>query len=224
MPLLSDENITEEQREEIWSWGVAQLLVLMWEHGTTTMKRVHAKTDEELVEFLLSSLRDTLDRFFSIEDSTARVLGGGACRCATRDASCPPSRRSPLTCSRRHGPKVAPRSSSCKPRGWSTRVWLRICRRWWTRRGRLRRWTSARGDGGAGGATEEQAAVQIRETQLRRTQAEIAVIFDFDGTLGDTESPAMEVAFWELAPYFPGVAPEDLTPRRMKEFHPPQRE
>ena len=42
------------------------------------MKRVHAKeTDEELVDFLLSSLRDTLDRFFSIEDSTARVLGGG---------------------------------------------------------------------------------------------------------------------------------------------------
>jgi hypothetical protein len=34
---------------------------------------------------------------------------------------------------------------------------------------------------------------------------EIAVIFDFDGTLGDTESPAMEVAFWELAPYFPNV-------------------
>lgn len=27
------------------------------------------------------------------------------------------------------------------------------------------------------------------------------VLFDFDGTLGDTETPAMEVAFWELAPY-----------------------
>ena len=66
---------------------------------------------------------------------------------------------------------------------------------------------------------EEQAAVQIRETQLRtNAAAEIAVIFDFDGTLGDTESPAMEVAFWELAPYFPNVAPEDLTPQRMKEF------
>ena len=41
LPLLSDETITPEQREEIWSWGVAQLLVLMWEHGVTTMKRVH---------------------------------------------------------------------------------------------------------------------------------------------------------------------------------------
>jgi hypothetical protein len=67
-----------EQREEIWSWGVAQLLVLMWEHGVTTMKRVHGKeSDEELVSFMLEGLRETLDRFFTIEDTTARVLGGG---------------------------------------------------------------------------------------------------------------------------------------------------
>lgn len=30
---------------------------------------------------------------------------------------------------------------------------------------------------------------------------DIAILFDFDGTVGDTETPAMEVAFWELAPY-----------------------
>ena len=34
----------------------------------------------------------------------------------------------------------------------------------------------------------------------------VAVLFDFDGTIGDTETPAMEVAYWELAPYFPGAA------------------
>lgn len=33
----------------------------------------------------------------------------------------------------------------------------------------------------------------------------VAVCFDFDGTLGDTETPAMEVAFWEAAPYIPGL-------------------
>jgi beta-phosphoglucomutase-like phosphatase (HAD superfamily) len=33
-----------------------------------------------------------------------------------------------------------------------------------------------------------------------------AVLFDFDGTLGDTEVPAMEVAFWELALYIPELA------------------
>jgi len=44
------------------------------------------------------------------------------------------------------------------------------------------------------------------------------VLFDFDGTLGDTETPAMEVAFWELAPYFPGVKVEDLSEAYMSEF------
>lgn len=34
----------------------------------------------------------------------------------------------------------------------------------------------------------------------------VAVLFDFDGTIGDTETPAMEVAYWELAPYFPAAA------------------
>ena len=32
-----------------------------------------------------------------------------------------------------------------------------------------------------------------------------AVCFDFDGTLGDTETPAMEVAFWEVAAYLPDL-------------------
>ena len=70
--------MTDEQRAEIWSWGVAQVLVLMWEHGIPTMMRVHGQdTTEGLVNILLDQLRTTLDRFFTIEDSTARVLGGG---------------------------------------------------------------------------------------------------------------------------------------------------
>ncbi len=78
LPLLSDETVTDEQRAEIWSWGVAQVLVLMWEHGIPTMMRVHGQdTTEGLVNILLDQLRTTLDRFFTIEDSTARVLGGG---------------------------------------------------------------------------------------------------------------------------------------------------
>jgi len=40
---------------------------------------------------------------------------------------------------------------------------------------------------------------------------DVAVLFDFDGTLGDTETPAMEVAYWELAPYFAGITAKDLT-------------
>ena len=37
------------------------------------------------------------------------------------------------------------------------------------------------------------------------------ILFDFDGTLGDTETPAMIVAFWELAPYFPEASVEYLS-------------
>merc|ERR1712097_108980 len=49
----------------------------------------------------------------------------------------------------------------------------------------------------------------------------VGVLFDFDGTLGDTESPAMDVAFWELAPYIPslgGVAEDGAAraPRRRR--------
>eukprot|EP00469_Lotharella_globosa_P012682 CAMPEP_0167789952 /NCGR_PEP_ID=MMETSP0111_2-20121227/11010_1 /TAXON_ID=91324 /ORGANISM="Lotharella globosa, Strain CCCM811" /LENGTH=393 /DNA_ID=CAMNT_0007682255 /DNA_START=104 /DNA_END=1285 /DNA_ORIENTATION=- len=38
----------------------------------------------------------------------------------------------------------------------------------------------------------------------------VGVLFDFDGTVGDTETPAMEVAYWELAPYFINPKPEEM--------------
>ena len=221
MPLISDETITQEQRDEIWSWGVAQLLVLMWEHGVPTMMRVHQQdTVEGLVNVLLDQLRTTLDRFFSIEDNTARVLGGGV--------------------SLRYEGRLLPTqetiSSDIFQAGWTegcaqemllqeaglefdvlsdslqnlvdeARPFAAVDKR--------ARAMQALEDA----MKEEQAAVQIREQQVRNAAAgEIAVIFDFDGTLGDTESPAMEVAFWELAPYFPNVQASDLTPQRMQEF------
>lgn len=46
----------------------------------------------------------------------------------------------------------------------------------------------------------------------------VAVLFDFDGTLGDTETPAMRVAFWELAPYFPDATAESLTVAARDEY------
>mmetsp|Transcript_45045 Transcript_45045/g.72363 ORF Transcript_45045/g.72363 Transcript_45045/m.72363 type:complete len:246 (-) Transcript_45045:1274-2011(-) len=35
----------------------------------------------------------------------------------------------------------------------------------------------------------------------------VCVLFDFDGTIGNTNKAAMEVAFWELAPYFVRIDP-----------------
>jgi beta-phosphoglucomutase-like phosphatase (HAD superfamily) len=50
-------------------------------------------------------------------------------------------------------------------------------------------------------------AITEQKTRLPALEANTpAVLFDFDGTLGDTEVPAMEVAFWELAPYLPELA------------------
>ncbi|KNC77265.1 hypothetical protein SARC_10274 [Sphaeroforma arctica JP610] len=46
------------------------------------------------------------------------------------------------------------------------------------------------------------------------TDSKTSVLFDFDGTLCDSETPAMEVAYIELAPYL-GVPP---TPETMLEF------
>lgn len=46
----------------------------------------------------------------------------------------------------------------------------------------------------------------------------VAVLFDFDGTIGDTETPAMEVAYWELAPYFPESASKRKADRHPEAF------
>mmetsp|Transcript_28466 Transcript_28466/g.45773 ORF Transcript_28466/g.45773 Transcript_28466/m.45773 type:complete len:340 (+) Transcript_28466:30-1049(+) len=39
-----------------------------------------------------------------------------------------------------------------------------------------------------------------------KDQEDVCILFDFDGTIGNTETPAMEVAYWELAPYMPNAA------------------
>eukprot|EP00192_Tetraselmis_astigmatica_P013520 CAMPEP_0117657770 /NCGR_PEP_ID=MMETSP0804-20121206/5506_1 /TAXON_ID=1074897 /ORGANISM="Tetraselmis astigmatica, Strain CCMP880" /LENGTH=326 /DNA_ID=CAMNT_0005464243 /DNA_START=426 /DNA_END=1406 /DNA_ORIENTATION=+ len=44
------------------------------------------------------------------------------------------------------------------------------------------------------------------------------VLFDFDGTLGDTETPAMEVAYWELVPYFANIKVSDINEETMRDF------
>eukprot|EP00616_Rhizochromulina_sp_CCMP1243_P018101 CAMPEP_0118974312 /NCGR_PEP_ID=MMETSP1173-20130426/11181_1 /TAXON_ID=1034831 /ORGANISM="Rhizochromulina marina cf, Strain CCMP1243" /LENGTH=617 /DNA_ID=CAMNT_0006924029 /DNA_START=84 /DNA_END=1937 /DNA_ORIENTATION=+ len=44
--------------------------------------------------------------------------------------------------------------------------------------------------------------------------AQAAVLFDFDGTLGDTEAPAMDVAFWYLAPFLVGATAANVASLR----------
>eukprot|EP00746_Dinoflagellata_sp_MGD_P025631 gnl/MRDRNA2_/MRDRNA2_160313_c0_seq1.p1 gnl/MRDRNA2_/MRDRNA2_160313_c0~~gnl/MRDRNA2_/MRDRNA2_160313_c0_seq1.p1 ORF type:complete len:458 (+),score=84.57 gnl/MRDRNA2_/MRDRNA2_160313_c0_seq1:97-1470(+) len=55
-----------------------------------------------------------------------------------------------------------------------------------------------------------QAALPV--SAKAKKASNIAILFDFDGTLADTEDRAMEVTFWELAPYMPNTrGPEALS-------------
>jgi len=44
----------------------------------------------------------------------------------------------------------------------------------------------------------------------------VCVLFDFDGTIGNTNKAAMEVAFWELAPYFVRIDPGRIEEKKEK--------
>jgi len=67
-------------------------------------------------------------------------------------------------------------------------------------------------------ANADTAMWSIEDAEVKAACKNVAVLFDFDGTLGDTETPAMEVAFWELAPYFAGVKPMELTEEAMRTY------
>jgi hypothetical protein len=54
-------------------------------------------------------------------------------------------------------------------------------------------------------ATVRPRSPPSAKRSMSTTLATAAILFDFDGTLGDTETPAMEVAFWEIAPFLPGL-------------------
>ena len=74
----------------------------------------------------------------------------------------------------------------------------------------------AAGGGGAGGVGTAASVMATGPTS--DISAKSAILFDFDGTLGDTELPAMEVAFWELAPYFPEASVEYLSTGTMETY------
>mmetsp|Transcript_6446 Transcript_6446/g.16460 ORF Transcript_6446/g.16460 Transcript_6446/m.16460 type:complete len:564 (-) Transcript_6446:389-2080(-) len=206
---------------EVWSWGVAQILVMMWEHGLTTMMRVHKQdTLEGLVALLLDQMRATLDRFFNITDSTARVLGGGvSLRYEGRMVPVYQNLTNDIFvlgwtegCAQEMlleaaGLKLESLKSTLKGLIDEARPFAAVDKRV--------RATKALEDA----VKDELSSLQIRKQQLRIAAAsKVAVLFDFDGTLGDTETPAMEVAFWELAPYFPNITPAQLTPTMMNDY------
>lgn len=80
---------------------------------------------------------------------------------------------------------------------------------------------AAEGEAPEDGLTDEERAMRalLKEDFGANVEVDpkrVAVLFDFDGTIGDTETPAMEVAYWELAPYFPEAASEWLVLGRLR--------
>ena len=75
---------------------------------------------------------------------------------------------------------------------------------------------------GAGGPSAAAAARAVSAAAAAGPTSDVsgktAILFDFDGTLGDTETPAMEVAFWELAPYFTEASAEYLSTETMQTY------
>jgi predicted RNA methylase len=84
--LLAPEKATSSQKEMIRDFMVARLLLILYEHDTSVIKRAHnLTTDKEVAQALLDYGEATLKRYNTIEDKTSRVLGGGvANRWSTR--------------------------------------------------------------------------------------------------------------------------------------------
>ena len=74
-----------------------------------------------------------------------------------------------------------------------------------------------------GRPTGARLPLQHLTSPVRATHAQVAVIFDVDGTLADTEVVAMEVNYWTLVPYMPsvgamGLEAQALTPEARDAF------
>ncbi len=76
--LINWANCGEQLHKEIWAWAVARLLILLTAFPTTVLMEAHNVTTEDaLCDVLLGYARETLTRFASTSDTTARVLQGG---------------------------------------------------------------------------------------------------------------------------------------------------
>jgi len=76
--LINWSNCGEQLHQEIWAWAVARLLILLTAFPATVLMEAHDVTTEDaLCEVLLAYAEETLQRFASTTDSTARVLQGG---------------------------------------------------------------------------------------------------------------------------------------------------
>mmetsp|Transcript_2538 Transcript_2538/g.3451 ORF Transcript_2538/g.3451 Transcript_2538/m.3451 type:complete len:475 (+) Transcript_2538:57-1481(+) len=77
--LVTYETVSDKLKEELRAWAAIRCLMLLEEHGVNVLKAAHkVETEDEVIDGLLDYSWECLNRFSSITDTTARVLGGGA--------------------------------------------------------------------------------------------------------------------------------------------------
>lgn len=207
---------------DCWVWLVARLLMLVAEYNEEIVRHTVAKNttfgrlrwhevsatmsdSSAVLEGLLHEARTALQRLSGGGDETARVLGGGIDnRFSTRLASVAEYFRgydsfTPLQV----GLLEAANISEVELRSRLERV-VRESSRFVTDATT----TDFNADDSRWGLTPKKPKTNrtaLPGASMGVVHSPVGVLFDFDGTLANTESPAMEVAFWTIAPYLPSL-------------------
>ena len=200
-PLVTTKTANEQECDVIRCWAVARCCLLIFEHDIDVMKSAHGvETNAELFSSLLAISNEVLKRFETTDDTTKRVLAGGIKnRWETRlqnveaflkagklDGACNHMLQKAGITLEQMQKAVIDLVKDSKPFTYD-----------------------AKSDAAPPGRSIQTRCLSRKALKIV-FQAKAGVLFDFDGTLGDTETPAMEVAYWELAPYLPNVAPDRL--------------
>eukprot|EP00931_Biecheleriopsis_adriatica_P064844 TRINITY_DN3952_c0_g1_i1.p1 TRINITY_DN3952_c0_g1~~TRINITY_DN3952_c0_g1_i1.p1 ORF type:complete len:954 (+),score=166.17 TRINITY_DN3952_c0_g1_i1:63-2924(+) len=209
---------------DLWVWAIARQVQLLSEYheeiarhtmkksstfGKTKWSHISAESGERqaLIKGLLNNARVALKRLSHGGDETGRVLGGGVNnRFHTRLANV---REFLRATDLKEMPEVAQELletagvSEAELRSRVEQV-VRSSKRFITDD------SAANAKGNTRWGLTSISTSSAKPALFDTKAASMAVLFDFDGTLGDTETPAMEVAFWTIAPYLPSLVSASL--------------
>jgi beta-phosphoglucomutase-like phosphatase (HAD superfamily) len=198
-------NADQSVDRQIWVWAVARQLLLLYEFDDDVVRQTLSDNrdgcnDTELVENLLTDARTAVERLSKGGDQTSRVLGGGVeNRWRTRLANVNNFLEAHISLS--DVSKKLLEAAGVGELEMRTAVKQLV--------GDSRRFTIEPQPVFAYVPKKILVPNKIFSPRQRVPVSQLVqtttpgVLFDFDGTLGDTEVPAMEVAFWEIAPYLP---------------------
>lgn len=204
--------LSENIGRKVWAWAVARQVMLLYEFDESVIRHTMLGStegdSEPLAEALLKYASGAVARLSRGGDQTSRVLGGGVeNRWRTRLANVEDFLNST--------PRLDRLSKTMLRAAGISEVELRSCvstlvadSKRFIKPARNRSPSPKRQMRVPGSASKSPG--RPLQSSLHDS-AQVAVLFDFDGTVGDTETPAMEIAFWEIAPYLPHLSKASRT-------------